>query len=89
MEKPILNLLVCRFWLNCASLRVVDLIVLDVIILYQDVSGRKMGKIVRDWMQGKKGNSYKFKDKRGDRGFIWIYSERFCFGECEIILPSR
>lgn len=37
---------------------VVDYVVLDVILSFQDVSGWKLREIVRDLPQGQKGNSY-------------------------------
>jgi len=38
---------------------VIDLVVLSVIILFQDVRGWKLRKIVRGLEQTQKGNSYK------------------------------
>ena len=48
--------------LTCPScggkMSIIDLSVLEVIILFQDIRGWKMGKIVRDSSQAQKGNSY-------------------------------
>jgi len=38
-----------------------DLVVLDVILLFQDVSGWKLQKMVKDLVQDQKGNPYKWK----------------------------
>jgi hypothetical protein len=41
---------------NCAAFSAFDLGILDVMILFQDVSGWEMGKIVRDLPQAQKRN---------------------------------
>ena len=43
----------------CYSFTGFDLVVLDVILLFQDVSGWKLRKMVKDLVQGQKGNPYK------------------------------
>ena len=48
MEKSIFNLLAHRFWLNWAKCRVFDLVIADVIVLFQDFKGWILGKIVRN-----------------------------------------
>ncbi len=55
MEMSILNLLVCSVWLICFAFLVIDLIVLDVILVFQYVSG---WKIEKNKEQAQKGNSY-------------------------------
>ncbi len=50
--------MVRRFRLICYAFLVVDLVVLDVILSFQDVSGWKLWKMVRDLDQRQKRISY-------------------------------
>jgi hypothetical protein len=50
--------MVWRFRGICVAFRVVDLVVLGVIILFQDATEWELRKIVRDLLYGQKRNSY-------------------------------
>ena len=56
--ESILLLTVLRFLLLCLYFLAIDLAILSMILLFQDISGRKSRKIVRDLWRAQKGNSY-------------------------------